>query len=355
MVKIFISYRRADSKKDAGRIYDRLVEAFGKHNIFKDVDNIELGDDFRGVLREAVAGCDILLAIIGKQWLNITDEKTGKRRLDNPDDFVRIEIESALQRDKCLVIPLLVDGAFMPSGDELPLNLRELAFKNATTVRDDPDFHKDVDKLIDSIQRRYHTPPVTPPQTDVYALIGKFYELFDAQDWDLAREILAQIRATGKIPRTFKADAFETDIWNAIQVQDRDNEYRVLQGMVGRVPPIRIWDGLVAFWEAYPNYDPDDLARFKPAPPKPTRKTALDLLPKPFAWMPISAGKVTLITEKSWAKNYIPEGKSQTFDVSAFDMAKYPCTNAQFKLFMDAGGYAEKRWWTEDGWQAKLD
>jgi len=356
MVKIFISYRRADSKKDAGRIYDRLVEAFGKHNVFKDVDNIELGDDFRGALREAVAKCDILLAIIGKQWLNITDEKTGKRRLDNPDDFVRIEIESALQRDKCLVIPLLVDGAFMPNGDELPLNLRELAFKNATTVRDDPDFHKDVDKLIDSIQRRYSTPPPPPPQRDVYTLIGEFYRVFGAQDWDEARILLAEIRATGKIPRTFIADAFERDIWDAIQIQDRDNDYRVLQHMVGTVPQTtRIWEGLLAFWEAYPNYDPDNLARFKPAPPKPTRKTALDLLPKPFAWMPISAGKVTLITEKGWSKNYIPEGQSQTFDVPAFDMAKYPCTNAQFKLFMDAGGYAEKHWWTDDGWQAKLD
>lgn len=348
MVKIFISYRRADSKKDAGRIYDRLVEAFGKHNVFKDVDNIELGDDFRGALREAVAKCDILLAIIGKQWLNITDEKTGKRRLDNPDDFVRIEIESALQRDKCLVIPLLVDGAFMPNGDELPLNLRELAFKNATTVRDDPDFHKDVDKLIDSIQRRYSTPPPPPPQRDVYTLIGEFYRVFGAQNWDEARILLAEIRATGKIPRTFIADAFERDIWDAIQIQDRDNDYRVLQHMVGTVPQTtRIWEGLLAFWEAYPNYDPDNLARFKPAPPKPTRKTALDLLPKPFAWMPISAGKVTILKG-----GYLD--KDTTFDVPAFDMAKYPCTNAQFKLFMDAGGYDEKRWWTDDGWNAKL-
>lgn len=294
MVKIFISYRRADSKKDAGRIYDRLVEAFGRNNIFKDVDNIEIGDDFRGVLREAVAQCDILLAIIGKHWLNIADEKTGKRRLDNPDDFVRIEIESALQRDKCLVIPLLVDGASMPSADELPLNLRELAFKNAIIVRDDPDFHKDVDKLIDSIQRRYQTPP-PPPQKDVYTLIGEFYRVFGTQNWDEARILLAEIRATGKIPRTFNADTFESDIWDAIQIHDRDKDYSVLQHMVGKVAPIRIWEGLLIFWEAYPNYDPDNLARFKPAPPKPIRKTALDLLPKSFAWMPISAGKVTLI------------------------------------------------------------
>ncbi len=241
----------------------------------------------------------------------------------------------------------------MPSADELPLNLRELAFKNAITVRDDPDFHKDVDKLIDSIQRRYQTPP-PPPQKDVYTLIGEFYRVFGTQNWDEARILLAEIRATGKIPRTFNADTFESDIWDAIQIHDRDKDYSVLQHMVGKVAPIRIWEGLLIFWEAYPNYDPDNLARFKPAPPKPIRKTALDLLPKPFAWMPISAGKVTLIPDDTDKKeSYLKQDTIYT--IPAFDMAKYPATNAQFKLFMDAGGYAEKHWWTEDGWQAKLD
>ncbi|MDX2074823.1 MAG: SUMF1/EgtB/PvdO family nonheme iron enzyme, partial [bacterium] len=353
MVKIFISYRRADSKKDAGRIYDRLVESFGKQNVFKDVDDIELGADFRGVLREAVAKCDILLAVIGKHWLTVTDDKTGKRRLDNPDDFVRIEIESALQRDKCLVIPLLVDGAFMPSADELPMNLRELAFKNATLVRDDPDFHKDVDKLIASIQRQYGTtpPPKNTPTTDVYDLIGKFYSANEAQNWDDARALLAEIRATGKIPRTFNADAFERDIWDFIQVQDRDREYAVLQKMVGKVTQtIRIWEGLLAFWEAYPTHDPDNLARFKPAPPKPVRSKLFDILPQPFDLITIPKGNVTLITEDTWADNYVPKGKAgTTFTVPEFQIAKYPATNAQFRLFIEAGGYKTDKWWTQAG------
>lgn len=150
MPKIFISYRRDDSRKDAGRIYDRLVEAFGKPNVFKDVDSIPMGRDFRGVLREAVAQCDVQLVIIGKSWLNITDDR-GSRRLDNPGDFVRIEVESALQRDGCLVVPVLVDGASMPRADDLPPELRELAFKNAVIVRDDPDFHNDVTRIIHSL------------------------------------------------------------------------------------------------------------------------------------------------------------------------------------------------------------
>ncbi len=154
MPKVFISYRRADSRKDAGRIYDRLVEAFGRANIFKDVDNIPYGRDFRGVLSEAVNQCDVMLAVIGHQWLDIADEQ-GNRRLDNPADFVRIEIQSGLQRGdaRCLVIPVLVDGAAMPNADKLPLELRELAFKNAITVRDDPDFHRDMERLVRQLQQ----------------------------------------------------------------------------------------------------------------------------------------------------------------------------------------------------------
>jgi hypothetical protein len=134
VTKIFISYRRADSRKDAARIYDRLVEAFGKENVFKDVDSIPLGKDFRGILREAVAQCDVQLVVIGKQWLDIRDE-FGKRRLDDPNDFVRIEVASSLQRDSCLVIPVLVDSSLMPRDIDLPADLRELAYKNATVVR----------------------------------------------------------------------------------------------------------------------------------------------------------------------------------------------------------------------------
>ena len=170
MPKIFISYRRADSRKDAGRIYDRLIEAFGKENVFKDVDSIPLGKDFQGILREAVAQCDVQLAIIGKQWLTIKDTH-GDRRLDNPSDFVRIEIESALQRDSCRVIPIIIDNAPIPHADDLPLVLRELAFKNATIVRDDSDFHSDVTKIIDEIrgkivgkakQKQHHSMCIQP-------------------------------------------------------------------------------------------------------------------------------------------------------------------------------------------------
>lgn len=272
MPKIFISYRRADSRKDAGRIYDRLVEAFGKTNIFKDVDNIPVGDDFRGVLSEAVNKCEVVLAIIGKEWLNIKDAD-GKRRLDYVGDFVRIEIQTGLQRGgRCLVVPVLVDGAGMPSADDLPSDLRELAFKNASRVRDDPDFHNDVARLISELQKRYGASstaasPMLPPVYNVQTSIARFYTLFDERNWDEARQLLAEIRASGKAPRVFNIDSHEKEIWAAIEAEERDREYEVLRMMVARPNPVGIWEALQKFWVSFPNFDPDNLARFQPLSP----------------------------------------------------------------------------------------
>jgi hypothetical protein len=163
--QIFISYRRDDSLKDTGRIYDRMVQAFGKDNVFKDMKSIHFGSDFRGSIIEAISQSDIVFVIIGSQWLDIK-EKNGNRRLDDPSDFVRIEVETALSRgERCAVIPILVDGAAMPTRAELPPNMGELPFKNAKRVRDDPDFDTDVEQLVQDIQRnpRFSTQPLPSP------------------------------------------------------------------------------------------------------------------------------------------------------------------------------------------------
>jgi hypothetical protein len=127
--RIFISYRREEAAYPAGWLYDRLTDRLGDGQVFKDVDAIELGEDFAQVITNAVGSCDVLLALIGDRWLTITD-KQGRRRLDNRDDFVRLEIEAALAR-KVLVIPILVDGASMPPADELPTSLVKLVGRQA--------------------------------------------------------------------------------------------------------------------------------------------------------------------------------------------------------------------------------
>ena len=127
--RIFISYRREETAYPAGWLFDRLNDHFGDGQIFKDVDSIELGDDFVDAITSAVGSCDVVLALIGDRWLSITDED-GRRRLDKPDDFVRLEIEAALVRN-IRVIPILVGGATMPRPDELPPALTKLARRHA--------------------------------------------------------------------------------------------------------------------------------------------------------------------------------------------------------------------------------
>jgi hypothetical protein len=148
-MKLFISYRRSDSTDVAGRIYDRLTEKYGRNSVFKDVDKIPLGVDFSKVIEDEVNRCDILLAIIGMDWLTVKDE-SGKPRLYNPNDFVRLEIEAALKRN-IPVIPLFVRGIVSIDSKYLPESLHPLALRNGTPIRSDPDFHSDIDRLIRKI------------------------------------------------------------------------------------------------------------------------------------------------------------------------------------------------------------
>ena len=152
MSRILISYRREDSADVTGRIYDRLVEEFGSRTIFKDVDSIPLGIDFRTYLDAQVAKCEVFLAVIGRDWIKKRSGK-GKYRLDDPDDVVRIEIELALKRQIPL-IPVLVSGANIPLAARLPISLRELSYRNGIPVRADPDFHRDMDRLIEHLKQQ---------------------------------------------------------------------------------------------------------------------------------------------------------------------------------------------------------
>lgn len=129
---VFISYRREDAASAAGWLYDRLVVHLGPTVVFKDVDSIRPGEDFLTKITTAVGSCAVLLAVIGQRWLTVTG-KAG-RRLDDESDFVRLEIETALTRG-IAVIPVLVDGASMPSPADLPASMQELAYKNAVELR----------------------------------------------------------------------------------------------------------------------------------------------------------------------------------------------------------------------------
>ncbi|HMF95669.1 MAG TPA: toll/interleukin-1 receptor domain-containing protein [Vicinamibacterales bacterium] len=132
MGAIFINYRRADGEGQAGRLSDDLARTFGRGAVYMDVTTIEPGRDFRRVIDEQVASCAVLLAVIGKNWISASGP-ANSRRIDDPHDFVRIEIAAALRRE-IPVIPVLIQGATLPSPGELPEDLKELVFRNAVEL-----------------------------------------------------------------------------------------------------------------------------------------------------------------------------------------------------------------------------
>jgi hypothetical protein len=144
---IFVSYRRDDTSGHAGRLADRLVEHFGRNRIFVDIDTIEPGEDFVTVIENAVGSCEILIAVIGQNWLSAS----GSGRLDNPNNFVRLEIGTALRRN-IRVIPVLVQRASMPKPQDLPEDLVKLTRRNAIELSD-LRWQSDVDQLINVMEK----------------------------------------------------------------------------------------------------------------------------------------------------------------------------------------------------------
>lgn len=149
MTKIFISYRRDDCPAHAGRLSDRLRAHFGEDAVFMDIDTIPPGRDFIDFITAAVSSCDALIALIGDDWLSCKG-RDGRRRLDDPDDFVRLEIAAALQR-QTMVIPVLVERASMPGPEDLPASLAPLARYHALEISDQR-WRYDVDQLIRALE-----------------------------------------------------------------------------------------------------------------------------------------------------------------------------------------------------------
>jgi oligopeptide transport system substrate-binding protein len=155
--KLFICYRRSDSADIAGRLYDRLASHFGRDAIFKDVDSIPLGIDFRVHVEGTLKQCNVVLVIIGRHWLETTTAE-GTRRLDDETDYVRIEIQTALARE-IPIVPILVHDAHVPKVSELPAPLQGLAHRNGAAIRADPHFNADVSFVIGRLEKAMRPRP----------------------------------------------------------------------------------------------------------------------------------------------------------------------------------------------------
>jgi hypothetical protein len=153
---IAISYRREDALPIAGRLYDRLRAEFGKTDVFMDFDSIPYGMDFRTYIKQTLERADVVLAVIGPAWAGPLG--SSARRIDDPKDFVRLEIAATLERGVPL-IPVLVNDTPMPKAEDLPMEIEGLAFRNALTLDSGIDFHHHADRLIASIRQLLENAP----------------------------------------------------------------------------------------------------------------------------------------------------------------------------------------------------
>lgn len=171
MSRIFINYRRGDTPAHASRLQEWLSDHYGKEHVFKDVDAIEPGLDFEEAIEKAIGESDVLLALIGRQWVVDAD---GRKRLEDPDDFVRKEIEAALDRN-IRVIPVLVEGATMPTPEELPPSLVRLTRRHAFELSDTR-WRFDKEELLQALDRVLAVPEEEPSPTPAAAPVGQSAE-----------------------------------------------------------------------------------------------------------------------------------------------------------------------------------
>lgn len=187
---IFISYRRSDSNDVAGRIYDRLAAHFGKAALFKDVHSIPYGVDFPTFIQQELTKCQVLLAVIGPTWL--TAERHGQRRLDDPADWVRLEIQTALENPQITVIPVMVSGVDRFAAADLPEGLTPLARLNSAQARPDPDFHIDMVRLVRRLEEIVGENPNHEPPSAAVAKPLSLAQTLELEDLKQQLAILRQ-------------------------------------------------------------------------------------------------------------------------------------------------------------------
>src|SRR5580693_2324474 len=163
MPRITISYRRADSEAMTGRICDRLITHYGKQAVFRDIDDIPAGIDFRHHINEVLLKTNVLLAIVGPKWLGTA--RGGLDRINEESDPVRVEVETALRR-RVPIIPVLIGATRMPSSELLPPSLKDFAFRNAVRVDTGQDFDYHMDRLIKAVETIVQQAPKPPPSRE---------------------------------------------------------------------------------------------------------------------------------------------------------------------------------------------
>jgi len=235
---VFLSYRREETRHIAGRLADRLCEWLGSTQVFMDVDIVEPGADFAATIAREVASCDVLIALIGPTWLTITDRR-GRRRLDDPDDFVVLEIRAALERG-IRVIPVLVDGAIMPDRYDLPETLQSIA-RRAAVPLDHETFRSDVAALLDAIDRILPAPTqkAAKPWMRISALA-----IHQASKWMKANQMASQARKVPASTEQWRVDVSKPSFRRILLIVKLTKETHRIEMKRGNYNTVAV-DGIV--------------------------------------------------------------------------------------------------------------
>ncbi|MCQ3932286.1 MAG: hypothetical protein DPW16_17695 [Chloroflexi bacterium] len=367
-LKLFVNYRRADDPDFVQHMRTWFMIRYGRENVFMDFDTIPEFARFEDFIREKVRESDAVVAVIGHNWLRLLREKEHS---DRPD-YVRIELEEALRHNK-VIAPICIKGAAVPPSDELPAALRPIFRRNVATLRDGRDILEDIGRIMDSLETQLvhqgnslimpasPKPEVILPHRrdsfDIWAAADHLSESYEKSDWPTALGWVARIRESGAvIPDFFKLDEIEADILEILRAEEEarrrhemaDYEYSFVRYMVRlRRPPEEIAQALKSVWRIESGYDPDLLAQKYAAhdpPPKTSRKYSHEVasvIGDLFEWVEIPEGAVFLEDASHYGGT--SGGK---FQVRPFAIARYPITNAQYQVFMEAAdGYRNPQWW----------
>jgi hypothetical protein len=214
---VFISYRREDAAPYARLLQHELRARFPEAQVFVDVDSIEPGSDFSEEIRRAVGSCSVLLALIGREWLTLADDE-GLRRLDDPNDYVRLEIQTALDRG-VRVVPVLVDNAQAPRHQQLPAPLGKLARLHAVELGHSR-YQYDADRLLDAVGKALTTP--SPPQARLDDRVRDFIasRVVDPKRRELVEDFVARVLKLGNA---------EVELGTSSKTPDRLNRYLMLR------------------------------------------------------------------------------------------------------------------------------
>lgn len=273
--KIFISYRRNDNPDFVERIRDWFSWRYGRKNVFIDFDSIRPASDWDSAIRREIAQSDALIVIIGPKWLKLLQ---GAAKNPDKDDYVRLEIQLALQEGK-VIAPVCIKGARQPKPTDLPEELRPVFKRHFSDLNSGLHFLDNIERFMDSVEHEIIAKEAIREDLlrvervagfDVREAIQNFEAAEAARDWETALNWLRTIDRNGYEPGIYPVADFIAEMEENLARQRVEDDYDVIRSLAKRVESGRargehVWRALQTLWEKVPSFDPDDLAsRFRP-------------------------------------------------------------------------------------------